>query len=138
MTATRDHEAKILRDQFYDESCGCDHGWVQVHPKYAEGLVPGDLTAEAADLERRVKAVAAGGTDPTLKADTDTYMERRRLRLLWAEAVYPCPDCRPIMYRRWRAGCYRANHARKRCKVCGPDAVAHLDDEPPKPPGEEF
>lgn len=140
MSRTADREARLLRDEFYDESCGCSHGWVQVHPKYAEGVVPGDLVAEAAELERRVaERDALGVPDPTLAEAIAQYGERRRLRLLWAEAVYPCPDCRPIMYRRWRAGCYRANHSRKRCRVCGPDAVEQLEADPATAPaGEEF
>lgn len=134
-----DREARLLRDGFYDESCGCDHGMLRVAAAYAESMVPGDLEAEHAELERRIVARDQGTPDPELGEAIHAYDERRRLRLLWADAVYPCPDCRPVQYRRWRAGCYRANHSRKRCKVCGPDAVQHLDDEPAlQPAGEEF
>lgn len=130
MTKPKDREALLLRDEFCDPDCECDHGRLRVHPKYAEGRVPGDLEAEHAALLARVEARARGEHDFELDAELDAYAERRRLRMLAAEDVYPCPDCRPAQYARWRAGCYRANHARKRCKVCGPDAEP-IEPQPP-------
>lgn len=136
----RDREATIIRDGFYREDCPeCDHGWVQVHPRYAEGLVPGDLAAEHAALVARSEAVEQfGSDDPTLDEDWRAYGERWRLRELWTGAVYPCPECRRTQYDRWRAGCYRANHHRKSCKVCGPDAVKRLEADEPVAAGEQF
>lgn len=132
-------EARLLRDGFYDPECGCDHGWRQVDPRYALTHVPQDLETMAADLQARVDAAKdLGVADHGLDADLREYAELRRLRLTWAEAVFPCPRCRKVQFRRWRAGCYRANHHRSTCKICGPNAEEHLDDDEGGGGGEEF
>jgi hypothetical protein len=127
---------------FYDPNCTCDHGWVTVAPAYAAGVVEGgrDLATELAALQARAAEVEQfDSDDETLEADLYAYAERRRQVLMWETAVYPCPDCRRTMYDRWRAGCYRRNHHRKSCKVCGPDAIKKLEaDKATAPAGESF
>lgn len=120
---------------FYDPDCTtCDHGWAMVAPAFAASQVEGgrDLPAVFVELQARLEAREQFGTDDdTLDHDLLVYAEKRRQVLMWSTAVYPCPECRRTEYDRWRAGCYRPNHYRKSCKVCGPDAVKRLDaDEP--------
>lgn len=71
-------------------ACGCDHGWRQVKPAYAEHMVA-DITDEA---ERRHRYAAALNT--------------------W----YPCRNCRPVQFYRWAEGHWLVDHDVSSCEAC--------------------
>ena len=103
----------------------CEYGWRHVTDRYAEEQVPAvpmDVAVAALDEESRMLGLLARGKSmqEALAACPNLHKVRERERLvdLHRGDLYPCPECRPSLFRRWRAGCMRPNHHSRSCDVC--------------------
>lgn len=116
-------------DPFPPEGCDCEHGVRRVGPAYAIDLLPGDLPALRLAAAELVGRVAHGEHVPIeeVRAAQKAADTLESNRAFVADSVFPCPRCRHAQYERWRHGCYKPNHNRRACKVCGPNAKTRSD-----------
>ena len=86
--------------------CDCEHGWVNVHPDYADRSVPlptpPRVDATPDQVDRYGEAVAL-------------IDARRRMA---RNTVYPCKTCQPGLFFRWVGGHLDAKHDRSECDEC--------------------
>lgn len=73
----------------------CDHGWREVAPGYIERMFP--YPGNATDVQR---------------AAVD------RERDVYSVFLFPCAECRPTAFERWRNGCMSRGHVAGRCDLC--------------------
>ena len=99
---------------------------VEVGPAYVERFAPGDLDALANEVALHDAALDL--LDPDDPARRDLQEARARAYAAWRDLdsrkrqaaghVYPCAECHPQLFHRWRAGCLRYGHRAADCERC--------------------
>lgn len=107
---------------------GCDlcdpDGFCRVAPQYAVSQVPGVEAAHLALVQEAEVLQNLGDSAPAemvarYERNRQSYIKLAARRATFTDMVYPCPRCKAEQYRRWRNGCYRPDHDRFGCDVCG-------------------
>ena len=82
----------------------CDSGWITVLPKVADDMFPRPVSID----------------DPNLSDKDRTAVEShwRGQHAGALNTVYPCIECRPAAFHRWRKGHYASDHDQARCAEC--------------------
>lgn len=103
-----------------------DRLMIEVGPAYVDRLAPGDLDALANDVAALDAAVEALPPDDPERRGLQEA--RAAAYAAWADLdsrkrqaaghVYPCSECHPALFHRWRAGCLRYGHKASDCERC--------------------